>query len=60
LTALINLITYFYLWSLLRHMKHATNDFMTRARTHTHTQSLSLEPTYSIIFMILFAVLTIP
>jgi len=41
-------------------MKHATNDFMTRARTHTHTQSLSLEPTYSIIFMILFAVLTIP
>jgi len=60
LKTLINLIKQFYPWSLLRHMKHVTNDLMTRARTHTHTQSLSLEPTSSIIFMILFAVLMIP
>jgi len=32
------LIKQFYLWSLLRYMKYPTNDFMTRARTHTHTK----------------------
>jgi len=39
LKALINLIKQVYLWSLLRHMKHATNDFMTRVRNHTHTHT---------------------
>jgi len=41
-------------------MKHATSDFITSKNSLTHTQILSLEPTSSIIFMILFAVLMIP
>jgi len=36
------MIKQFYLWSLLRHMKHVTNDFMIRARTHTHTHKAQI------------------